>query len=57
MIKDKMHSGKEYKISDEFIMLSNMSQDINQWLHEKGDDVGKYMNFIDRVCDIQEARY
>jgi translation initiation factor IF-3 len=36
-------------------MLQTMAQAINQWLHEKGKDVDLYVNFIDRVCDIQEV--
>ena len=26
---------------------------INQWLHEKGDDVAKYQIFLDRVMDLK----
>lgn len=36
-------------------MLYNMSRAINHWLHDKGDDIKKYTNFLDRVCDINEV--
>lgn len=43
------------EITEETIMLQEMSGAVNQWLHKKGDDVHKYGHFIDRVCDIQEV--
>ena len=43
------------EITVEKIMLYHMAMDINQWLHQKGEDIDKYYVFMDRVCDIQEV--
>lgn len=50
-----MSNGKELEITDEKIMIYQMSQAVNQWLHKKRDDVHRYVNFIDRVCEIHEV--
>jgi hypothetical protein len=42
-------------ITPEQILEYVISQDINQWLHKKGDDVHKYVIFLDRVCEISEV--
>ena len=55
MIEVKMSDGKEVEITDEQVMLYHMSQAVNQWLHKKGNDVSRYCNYIDRVCDINEV--
>lgn len=46
---------KARHITPEQILESVISQDINQWLHKKGDDVHKYVIFLDRVCEIAEV--
>ena len=28
---------------------------VNQWLHQKGDTIGNYANFIDREMDIKDV--
>ena len=43
------------ELTVEQIMLYHMSMDINQWLHQKGEDIDKYQIFLNRVCDIQEV--
>jgi hypothetical protein len=39
-------------VTPENILEYKISQDINQWLHQKGDDVHRYINYIDRVADL-----
>jgi hypothetical protein len=49
MTRDAKH------ITPEQILECVISQDINQWLHEKGEDVHKYTIFLNRVCEIAEV--
>jgi len=42
-------------LTPEQILEYRISQDINQWLHEKGDDVHNYQIFLDRVCEIAKV--
>ena len=37
------------------ILECAISFDINAWLHRKGEDVHKYLEFVDRVSDIIEV--
>jgi hypothetical protein len=39
----------------ENIILHHMAGDINQWLHQKGETISNYQNYLDRVCDIAEV--
>ena len=32
-----------------------IASDINQWLHEKGDDITKYQIFLNRVMDLKDV--
>lgn len=43
------------KTTVEKIMLHNMSAAINSWLHDKGDSIKQYGNFLDRVCEIRDV--
>lgn len=42
---------RTYKKED--VVLMAMAEEMNQWLHRKGDDVHKYPIFLDRVCEIK----
>ncbi len=41
------------KVTRRKMIEHTISQAINQWLHQKGEDVFKYVNYIDRVCEMQ----
>lgn len=43
----------ERKFTREFIISMRIADDINQWLHEKGDQIDKYQEFINRVVEIR----
>jgi hypothetical protein len=30
-----------------------IADDINKWMHEKGDDIARYQIFLDRVMDLK----
>lgn len=40
------------KLTRDIVVSQTIAADINQWLHQKGDEVHRYGNFMDRVVDI-----
>ena len=48
----KPKSKPKSEITKQFVITWAISDAINAWLHQKGDDVHRYCIFLDRVCDI-----
>jgi len=51
----KGNQKREVRLTEEQITIQCIAQAINQWLHRKDVDVVKYVNFVDRVCEIAEV--
>ncbi|MEI4889720.1 hypothetical protein, partial [Klebsiella pneumoniae] len=43
----------ELLLTKKYITSIKIADEINQWLHRKGDDVQNYEHFLDRVMDIR----
>ena len=46
------HKKPKIRLTKKRLLALTISREIDDWLQEKGDDVHRYTNFMDRVCEI-----